>query len=388
MSKSGSKALPKQKASNTPLDQGSVVPPYVWPLVGAGLLFVFFYLFHPILMPFGVAIVVAYILDPAVGFLVKRGFSRTSATSVMVFSVLGTLITAFFFAIPFVKNELQNFSTSFPQYLSVLSIHGIPKAKAFLEWIADMMPATMAADLNNNWLLNWDEKIQSTLSQNLTKMASWLMTALAGLFANSLALVNLVSLIFLTPLLIFYLLRDWPQMLAFFRKLIPAHQQKSTQKLGSDVNKTLSSYFRGQSLVCVVMTVYYCVALSSMGLNYALTIGMVSGFLTFIPYVGFLTGSIAAIAVALAQFGDLPSFLIIVAIYGAGHIVEGFYLVPRLVGDSVGLHPVWVIFALLGGGVLMGFTGLILAVPVAAILAVLLRFMLKRYQAYMKAVKK
>ncbi len=376
MSKSGSmtpqktlkpkKIPPKKKASLALKTTPQQIQ--LWILGGGITLALFFYYFHAIMMPFGVALVFAYALDPAVTFCEKKGLGRTAASSVMVFSVLILIATLLFFTIPFLKKELQSLATTLPDYFKSLMEDLMPKIQSWL--------STFKGELHT--------KIQDTLTENLSKMINWIFTFLASLFTNSLALANLVALILLTPLLIFYLLRDWPKILTYIHNLIPPTLKSSTLQLGQEINATLSGYFRGQASLCLIMAFYYVIALSILGLNFAFTIGMVSGLLAFIPYVGFFTGFIAALGVALAQFSGIDQLLIVVAIYGFGHTVEAFFLTPKLVGGRIGLHPVWVIFALLGGGFILGFTGLLLAVPVSAILAVLLRFALHKYQQHLK----
>ncbi len=339
-----------------------------WLLSGGLFLAVFFYYFHPIMMPFGVALIFAYALDPAVTFFAKKGLGRTAASSAIVFSVLIFIATLLFFTIPFLKDELHDLATTLPESLKSLLESAMPQIQS---WIS-----SFKGELQT--------KIQNTVTENLSKMLSWVVHFLAGLFTNTLALANLVSLVLLTPLLIFYLLRDWPKILDYIHNLVPPTMKFSTVHLGDEINSTLSGYFRGQASVCIIMGIYYVVALSTMGLNYAFTVGMVSGILAFIPYVGFFTGFVAALGIALAQYSGIDHLLIVSAIYVLGHTVEAFFLVPKLVGGRIGLHPVWVIFALLGGGLVMGFTGLLLAVPVSAILAVLLRFAINKYQTYLK----
>jgi predicted PurR-regulated permease PerM len=382
MSKSGSKihpktSLPKNKASKTKAvsavqladDMSKKVR--LWLLGGGIILAVFFYYLYPIMMPFGVALIFAYALDPAVSFFERKGLGRTAATSVMVLSVVVLIATLLFFTIPFLKNELRSLAVTLPDYLKAFIDGVTPKIQT---WISKFKG-------------NIQEEIQNTVTENLSKMLKWVFTFLAGLFTNTLALANLVSLVLLTPLLIFYLLRDWPKILDYIHGLVPHTMKSSSLKLGDEINATLSGYFRGQASVCLILAFYYTVALSFMGLEFAFTVGLVSGLLAFIPYVGFFIGFVAAVGITLAQFSGFDHLVIVLAIYGVGQLVESFYLTPKLIGGRIGLHPVWVIFALLAGGFIMGFTGLLLAVPVSAILAVLLRFAMNNYRQRLEAYK-
>jgi len=369
--------LPKNKASKTKAvsavqladDMSKKVR--LWLLGGGIILAVFFYYLYPIMMPFGVALIFAYALDPAVSFFERKGLGRTAATSVMVLSVVVLIATLLFFTIPFLKNELRSLAVTLPDYL-----------KAFIDGVTPKIQTWISTFKGNI-----QEEIQNTVTENLSKMLKWVFTFLAGLFTNTLALANLVSLVLLTPLLIFYLLRDWPKILDYIHGLVPHTMKSSSLKLGDEINATLSGYFRGQASVCLILAFYYTVALSFMGLEFAFTVGLVSGLLAFIPYVGFFIGFVAAVGITLAQFSGFDHLVIVLAIYGVGQLVESFYLTPKLIGGRIGLHPVWVIFALLAGGFIMGFTGLLLAVPVSAILAVLLRFAMNNYRQRLEAYK-
>ncbi|HBN22028.1 MAG TPA: hypothetical protein DD412_02170 [Holosporales bacterium] len=380
MSKSGSKthpktSSPKKKASKTKVVSAVQLADDVskkvrlWLLGGGVVLALFFYYLYPIMMPFGVALIFAYALDPAVSFFERKGLGRTAATSVMVLSVVILIATLLFFTIPFLKDELRSLAVTLPDYLKTFIEGATPKIQT---WISSFKG-------------NIQEEIQSTVTENLSKMLKWVFTFLAGLFTNTLALANLVSLVLLTPLLIFYLLRDWPKILDYIHDLVPHTMKSSSLKLGDEINATLSGYFRGQASVCLILAFYYTLTFSLMGLEFAFTVGLFSGLLAFVPYIGFFIGFVAAVGITLAQFSGFDHLFIVLAIYAFGQVVESFYLTPKLIGGRIGLHPVWVIFALLAGGFLMGFTGLLLAVPLSAILAVLLRFALNNYRQRLEA---
>jgi predicted PurR-regulated permease PerM len=200
------------------------------------------------------------------------------------------------------------------------------------------------------------------------------------LWSGGQALVSLFSLIVVTPVVAFYLLCDWHRMVRAVDSWIPLRQRDTVHQLAREIDATISGYVRGQSAVCVVLGAFYAIALTLSGLNFGLLIGLISGAITFIPYVGSLTGLVLSVGVAVAQFW--PQYLPIVIVLGIfliGQFLEGNVLSPKLVGESVGLHPVWVIFALLAFGYLFGFVGLLVAVPVSATIGVLCRFALNRY---------
>jgi predicted PurR-regulated permease PerM len=336
----------------------------LWLLIGGALAYIFYALFHNILMPFIVAIIIAYILKPIVESLATVKFSRALSATLLVGGFILIVIAASLFAIPLVKNELLSFSQKIPSQLKRLEETLTPH---FSDVMSTLDQTTVA-------------KIQTTLSDYFSDMLSWTLKLLAGLFTSSLAIANLISLIILTPIITFYVLRDWPKMEGFCSDLVPVKGRKTYQSLMSEIQQTLSAYFRGQATVCLVLVVYYVIALSAIGLDFAFILGFISGLLVFIPYVGFLIAFIAALGVSLAQVTSLKGALLVIAIYGVGHIIEAYYLTPKLVGDRIGLHPVWIIFALLAGGVVAGFSGILIAVPIAAIINVLLRFLFNLYR--------
>jgi predicted PurR-regulated permease PerM len=195
------------------------------------------------------------------------------------------------------------------------------------------------------------------------------------------SLVNVIVLIVIVPVVTFYLLLDWDRMVARIDALLPRDHAPTIRHLASEIDHTLSSFVRGQGVVCLILGTYYAIALALVGLQFGLVVGFVAGALTFIPYVGALVGGVLAIGLALFQFwGDWWWIVAVWAIFQSGQFVEGNILTPNLVGSSVGLHPVWLIFALSAFGALFGFVGLLVAVPVAAIIGVLVRFALGRYK--------
>jgi predicted PurR-regulated permease PerM len=202
-----------------------------------------------------------------------------------------------------------------------------------------------------------------------------------NLVQSSVAIANLLSLIFITPVVTFYLLRDWDRIVTKIDALLPRQHAAVIRAQGRAIDTTLAGFARGQATVCIILATYYATALMIAGLPFGLAVGMVAGLLTFIPYLGAIGGFVIAMAIALVNFDSWSGVIAVAAIFGVGQVVEGNVLTPKLVGDRVGLHPVWVIFALLAGGTLFGFLGLLLAVPTAAGIGVLVRFALSRYLA-------
>jgi predicted PurR-regulated permease PerM len=216
----------------------------------------------------------------------------------------------------------------------------------------------------------------------MNKLIGYFTDMLSTLWTKGEALVSVLSLLVVTPVVAFYLLVDWDRVVSSLDSLVPLPRRQTVYELMGEINKALSGYVRGQLLVCGILGVYYAIALTLAGLNFGLLIGVVSGFLTFIPYVGSLTALVVSFAVAVAQFyPDWTRILIVPGVVLVGQFLEGNVLSPKLVGGSVGLHPVWLIFALLACGYFFGFVGLLLAVPLAAAIGVLTRFAIARYRS-------
>jgi predicted PurR-regulated permease PerM len=224
-----------------------------------------------------------------------------------------------------------------------------------------------------------DARLQELAVGQAGAIVSFLGTALARLLGGGVALFHVFALVTVTPVVAFYLLRDWPRMLRRADGWLPRRSAATLRQLGRDMDRLLSAWLRGQLICCAILAVYYAVALSAAGLELGLTVGLMAGILTFIPYVGSITGMITALLLALAQFGTWGAVATVLAVFVFGQVVEGYIIYPRLLGDRVELHAVWVIFALFAGGVVFGFLGVLLAVPIAAAIGVVARYWLRRY---------
>jgi predicted PurR-regulated permease PerM len=329
-------------------------------LVFVGLL----WLLHPVLLPFVVGAALAYLLDPLAERLTRHGMSRLVAALIILAAFVVVFAGLFVLVVPVLAAQLTAFVDNVPAYL-----HRLQALVTDHPWLKGIV-GTAAAD---------DEKSVAAL---LSKSIGYLTDALPTLWTKGAALLSLFSLLVITPVVAFYLLADWDRVIAAFDDLIPLPQRDTVRGLFRQIDEALSSYLHGQLLVCAILGAYYAVGLTLAGLSFGVLIGVVSGFLTFIPYVGSLTALVVSLGVALAQFSpDWTRIVIVVGIVLVGQFLEGNVLSPKLVGESVGLHPVWLIFALLAFGYLFGFVGLVLAVPLAAAAGVLTRFALGRYRA-------
>jgi len=316
-----------------------------------------------ILLPFVAGMGIAYLLDPVCDKLESWGCSRTLATSIVTAIFALIVILLLLLLVPLVLEELLSFFSSLPDFLASLEARLVP----YYETLRQRFDLPAAAELT------------TMAKDRLGGALSWLGEAIAGVVNQGLALANLLSLIFITSVVTFYLLHDWDHMVARVDHLLPRDHAETIRIQAREMDRRLAGFVRGQSTVCIVLGTFYATALVLVGLPFGLVIGLSAGMLTFIPYVGAMTGLVLALSVALAKFDSWLDIGLVVGVFILGQALEGNFLTPRLVGGRVGLHPVWIIFALLAGGTLFGFVGLLLAVPTAALIGVLVRFAVGSY---------
>jgi predicted PurR-regulated permease PerM len=322
------------------------------------------WLLSPILLPFIAGLVLAYFLDPVADALERLGLPRILATlCILVVSILAIVLIGLLI-VPILGDQVVKFAGDLPTLLQSLLARFNEVAPL---WVKDAV-AKSGTD------------IQGSISDIAGKAAGWSATLIASIWSGGLALVNIVSLLVVTPIVAFYLLADWDHLVAKVDGWLPRDHTSAIRSIATDIDKTLAGFIRGQGTVCLLLGMFYAVALSLAGLKFGLVIGIAAGLLSFIPFVGALVGGLTAIGVGLVQFWpDYASILTVVAIFAVGQFLEGNFLSPKLVGSSVGLHPVWLMFALFAFGYLFGFVGLLLAVPLAAAAGVLVRFALSQY---------
>lgn len=317
-----------------------------------------------ILLPFVVGILAAYFLDPAADRLELWGFSRTAATATITAIFFLLVISVSLLLLPVLYDQFIALARNIPVYVESFQKNSAP----YIERVLSLFPENDPQQV---------EKAATGLSGYILKAAGALVK---DVVQSSAALLSLLSLIFISPVVSFYLLRDWDKMVAKIDELLPREYAATIRAQIREINHTLAGYIRGQSNVCLLLGTMYAIGLSLIGLEFGLFIGFFTGLLAFIPYVGLLIGMVTGVAVAFFQFGDVPHIAAVLAVFVTGQILEGNFLTPRLVGEKVGLHAVWIIFGLLAGGSLFGFTGVLLAVPVTAVIGVLVRFMVSQYR--------
>jgi predicted PurR-regulated permease PerM len=331
-------------------------------LIGLVLLVLALYFLRGVLLPFVAGMAVAYLLDPVCDRIERLGASRTLATSIV--TALFVLFVAALAALllPPLERQLVDLVAALPSYIQAAT----EKLGPILRALRAHLPASAAPSL-------------SDVAGYAGRIAGWGVDAIGRVLSGGLALANLLSLIFITPIVAFYLLRDWDRIVGAVDSWLPrAHADEIRTQL-VEIDRTLAGFARGQATVCLCLALYYGFGFSLIGLDFGLVLGLMAGALSFVPFVGSILALLGSIGLALVQFGDWTSLAMVVGLCVVGQALEGNVLTPKLVGDRVRLHPVWVIFALLAGGALFGFVGLLLAVPVASVCGVLARYGLARY---------
>jgi len=336
-----------------------------WWLVGLLAAGLAIWLLSDVLLPFVAGAAVAYFLDPLVDRLERWKLSRTLATTLITLAFVLLLVAALLVVIPTAYGQLVSFAERLPRYTAKLQELAAPL-------IADALAHLPEVEFT---------KIKDAVGV-AGSMAGVLAQIGQKLLAGGLVLLNLLSLLFITPIVTFYLMRDWDLIVARIDSWLPRQQQATIRRLAREIDQVLAAFIRGQITVCLCMGTFYAIALSVIGLDFGLVVGAAAGLVTFIPYVGAALGVGLSLLLGAVQF--LPNYwplVAILAVFLVGQTIESNVLTPKLVGDRVGLHAVWVIFAMLAGGALFGFVGVLIALPVAAAAGVLVRFALQQYMA-------
>ena len=324
----------------------------------------FLYMFRSILLPFVAGMALAYLLDPVADRLEAMGASRLVATFLILILFIILFILALILIVPILSGQLSDLIQRIPDYVTRLQA---VFANTKSQWVQELIGESS---------VNIRENLNTLLQQG----AGWLSTLLSSIWNSGKALIDILSLFVITPIVAFHLLLDWDRMIETVEGWLPRDHRSELGELATDINGAIAGFVRGQGAVCLILGIFYAAGLTLAGLNFGLLIGMFAGLVSFIPYVGSILGMILAVGVALVQFWpDYAWIALIFGIFALGQFVEGNILQPKMVGQNVGLHPVWLIFALSAFGVMMGFTGLLIAVPVAAAIGVLVRYGLKKY---------
>lgn len=322
------------------------------------------YLLAPILTPFMIAAVLAYISDPLVDRLEARKLPRTLAVLTVFVSLSVMAVLTLLVLVPMIERQIDVFAEKLPSYINLFQTSLLPHIYQLLGISESDM---QLFDLKSSLQSYWDTA--GGFTQN----------ALASVTRSGLAFAGLLANLLLIPVVSFYLLRDWDHIVNRINELIPRRTQPVVARLAKESDEVLGSFLRGQMMVMLALAAIYSIGLSIVGLDLAVLIGLSAGLISFVPYLGFIVGILFAGIAVMVQFQDVVHLAYIAIVFGIGQAIEGMLLTPLLVGDRIGLHPVAVIFAVLAGGQLFGFIGILLALPVAAVIAVILRYLHERY---------
>ena len=334
-------------------------------LILALLLGAVLYLLAPVLTPFVVAALFAYLMDPLVDRLERRGLGRGLAVA-LVFLVGGIVVIAVLLVlVPFIERQIANFLAQLP---------------VWVEWFQNRATPWLEARFGISLEILDTRRLIDALQENWKAAGGFAATVLGGVSKSGMTVISWLLNLVMIPVVAFYLLRDWDIMVERIHALVPRSIEPVVSRLAGESDVVLGAFLRGQLSVMVALGVFYGVGLWFAAISVGPLIGMIAGLISFVPYLGAITGVIMAIIAALVQYQDWFHLLLVLGVFGIGQLIEGYVLVPKLVGDKIGLHPVAVIFAVLAGGELFGFLGVLLALPVASVVMVLLRYAHERYR--------
>ncbi|NWG23271.1 MAG: AI-2E family transporter [Pseudorhodoplanes sp.] len=338
-------------------------------LFWSGTLLVFIlllWLLSDVLLPFVAGIGLAYLLDPLVQQLQRLGLPRVVAALLIMAAAIVIIALGVTLLVPVLVEQVSAF------------VQGLPQDIAKVQKLFDEFKQTWLGQAVQERL----PQAQQSLGGIASAIGGWLTGFAASLWSGGKSVVSVISIFVIAPIVAFYLLLDWDRMVAAIDSWVPRQHQQTVRAIARDINDAISGFLRGQAMCCLILGTFYAVALKMIGLNFAILIGLGAGMLGFIPYVGTTTGFLVSTAVAIAQFyPNWAPILMSSGVFVAGQVVEGNVLQPYLVGSRTGLHPVWLMFALFAFGYLLGFVGLLIAVPVAAAIGVIMRFLLRQYLA-------
>lgn len=326
-------------------------------------------LFNNILLPFVVGAIIAYLLNPLVRILGIKGMKRWLAALVILGIFILAVAGILAIVIPLLIKEIGEFATHLPEY--------IERIKAFAQARLSIIEQKTGFDV----VSGMQNGIQENITKALQVSQQVVGNVAAGLLVGGSAIIGFVTNALLIPIVAFFMMKDWPRITGFVHNLIPKAHKSTINGLLDQMDTKIAGFIRGQLSVCLILGAIYAIALSIAGLQYGALIGIGTGLLSIIPFVGSTIGLITSLGVAALQsHGDISYIAIIASIFFAGQFIEGNFIAPKLIGDSVGLHPLWIIFALMAGGSLVGLTGMLMAVPMAAIISVLVGFALRQYK--------
>jgi predicted PurR-regulated permease PerM len=345
-------------------------------LIWAGALVAFGYLLYLLggaVTPFAAGMALGYLLDPVVRRLERLGLGRLAASLVILVAFVIVAALALLFVAPALGAQLANFIQRLPGYVMRLQALAVEQGGALIDKYGGEWRASGGASISA-------DQIQKSVGDFVGQGAQWLLNALRSLVSGGAAIFSFLSLLIITPVVAFYILVDWNKMVATIDGWLPLDYRDNLRAIATEINAALAGFIRGQSLVCLFLGLWYGIGLTLVGLDFGFLIGVIAGVLSFIPYVGSLTALVLSLGVGLVQgWPSLTLFFSAFGVVAVGQFLEGNVISPKLVGGSIGLHPVWLMFALFAFGELFGFTGLLIAVPTAAAIGVIVRHLIGLY---------
>ncbi len=341
-----------------------------WQLLALTLLLgALLYWLSPILTPFAFSALLAYLGDPIVDRLEKLRISRTFAVILVFTGMVVAIAVVLLLVVPMLERQISHFIQQLPAYVTWFRDRALP-------WIAQRLGTDIGS------LQSFEpQQIIALLQEHWRAAGGFAATVVARVSSSGFALIGWVANALMVPVVTFYLLRDWDLLVARVHELLPRPIEPTIRRLAREADEVLGAFLRGQLSVMLALGTFYSIGLWAVGIDVGLLIGMVAGMISFVPYLGAIVGVLAAVIAALVQHHDVLHLVLVLGVFAIGQTLEGMVLTPLLVGDRIGLHPVAVIFAVLAGGQLFGFLGILLALPVASVVMVLLRFAHERYRA-------
>jgi predicted PurR-regulated permease PerM len=337
----------------------------VYTLAAVAAVLVALHVFSSVLLPFVLAATLAYLLDPIATRASHIGIPRGLSAFVLLLAVISIVLAFLLLIYPLLSAQF------------FLLLQRVPDIVAALRDLFRDALIALSDALGEEFA---DARLRELAGRQITSLVGWITGTVASLIGGGAQLVSIVTVLVVTPVVAFYLLRDWPIIVLRVESWVPLRNLGTVRRIAREVDAVLGAWVRGQIFVSVLLGVYYAVALTLAGLELGLIVGLTAGLISFIPYVGTLVGGLLAVGLAAVQFGTWREIAIVAGVFMAGNLVEGYIIYPRIIGERVALHAVWVLFALLAGGVVAGFLGVLLAVPAAAAIGVLARFWLARYR--------
>jgi predicted PurR-regulated permease PerM len=324
------------------------------------------WLLAPVLTPFAIAAMFAYLFDPLVGRLQRLRLSRGAAVTIVFIALIVLLILVLLWLIPYLQRQIATLFRHLPDWIA---------------WLQNDAVGWINARFGLQLEMPDEQQLSAIFQEHWKEAGGTAATVIAQVGKSGFALVSRVVHLVVVPVAFFYLLRDWDAMIARIHDLLPRSVEPTVARLARESDDTLSGFVRGQLSVMIVLGIFYAIALLAVGLDVGPLIGIIAGLISFVPYLGAIIGVLMAVVAALVAYHDWLHVILVLGVFGVGHVLEAYVLVPRLVGEKIGLHPLAVIFAILAFGELFGFLGVLLALPIASVANVVLRYLYERYRA-------